>query len=142
MKKVEAWLGLANQNQPDLTVVGPEVPLQLGIVDEFNKRGWPVFGPTKAAAQLESSKSFAKEFMQRHRIPTAHYAICNSASEVKHEVSRFSAPVVVKADGLAAGKGVVICRTREESASAATQMLSRQLPRAPRPLTPLQASLP
>ena len=108
-------------------MVGPEVPLQLGIVDEFNKRGWPVFGPTKAAAQLESSKSFAKEFMQRHRIPTARYAICNSAAEVKHELSRFSAPLVVKADGLAAGKGVVICKTKDEAAAAATEMLSGKM---------------
>ena len=96
-------------------------------VDEFIKRGWPVFGPTKAAAQLESSKSFAKEFMQRHRIPTAHYAICNSAAEVKHELSRFSVPVVVKADGLAAGKGVVICKTKDEAIAAANEMLSGKM---------------
>jgi phosphoribosylamine--glycine ligase len=127
LKSVESLLAVANQIQPDLTVVGPEVPLQLGIVDEFNKRGWPVFGPTKAAAQLESSKSFAKQFMQRHRIPTAHYAICNSASEVKHELSRFSAPVVVKADGLAAGKGVVICKTKDEATAAANEMLSGKM---------------
>ena len=127
LKSVESLLAVANQLQPDLTVVGPEVPLQLGIVDEFTARGWPVFGPAKAAAQLESSKSFAKQFMQRHRIPTAHYAICNSTAEVKHELSRFSAPVVVKADGLAAGKGVVICKTKEEAAAAATEMLSGKM---------------
>jgi phosphoribosylamine---glycine ligase len=127
LKSVESLLAVANQIQPDLTVVGPEVPLQLGVVDEFNKRGWPVFGPTKAAAQLESSKSFAKEFMQRHRIPTAHYAICNSAAEVKHELSRFSAPVVVKADGLAAGKGVVICKTKDEAIAAANEMFSGKM---------------
>ena len=127
LKNVETLVAVANQIQPDLTVVGPEVPLQLGIVDEFTARGWPVFGPTKAAAQLESSKSFAKQFMQRHRIPTAHYAICNSAAEVKHELSRFSAPVVVKADGLAAGKGVVLCKTKEEAAAAATEMLSGKM---------------
>ena len=115
LKSVDSLVAVANQLQPDLTVIGPEVPLQLGVVDAFNQRGWPVFGPTQAAAQLESSKSFAKEFMQRHRIPTAHYAICNSAAEVKHELSRFSAPLVVKADGLAAGKGVVICKTKEEA---------------------------
>src|SRR5438128_1515837 len=80
---------VANQLRPDLTVVGPELPLQIGVVDEFTKRGWPVFGPTKAAAQLETSKSFAKEFMQRHHIPTAHYAICNSQGEVKDALSRF-----------------------------------------------------
>jgi len=106
LKSVESMLAVANQIQPDLTVVGPEVPLQHGIVDEFTARGWPVFGPTKAAAQLESSKSFAKEFMQRHHIPTAHYSICNSAAEVRHELSRFSAPLVVKADGLADFKAV------------------------------------
>ena len=69
---------LASKIQPDLTVVGPELPLTLGVVDEFQRRGWPTFGPTQAAAKLESSKSFAKEFMQRHHIPTAHYAICQS----------------------------------------------------------------
>jgi len=127
LKNVESLLAVANQLHPDLTVIGPELPLQHGIVDEFNKRGWPVFGPTKAAAQLESSKSFAKEFMQRHRIPTAHYAICDSAAEVRHELSRFSAPVVVKADGLAAGKGVVICKTKEEASAAAAEMLSGKL---------------
>ena len=127
LKSVDSLVSVANQVQPDLTVVGPEVPLQLGIVDEFNARGWPVFGPTQAAAQLESSKSFAKEFMQRHRIPTAHYAICNSAAEVKHELSRFSAPLVVKADGLAAGKGVVICNTKEEASAAANEMLSGKM---------------
>jgi phosphoribosylamine--glycine ligase len=127
LKSVESLLAVANQLRPDLTVVGPEVPLQHGIVDEFTARGWPVFGPTKAAAQLESSKSFAKQFMQRHRIPTAHYAICNSAAEVRHEVSRFSAPLVVKADGLAAGKGVVICKTKEEATVAANEMLSGKM---------------
>ena len=127
LKSVDSLIAVANQIHPHLTVVGPEVPLQHGIVDEFNARGWPVFGPTKAAAQLESSKSFAKEFMQRHRIPTAHYAICNSTSEVRHELSRFSAPVVVKADGLAAGKGVVICKTKEEASAAANEMLSGKM---------------
>jgi phosphoribosylamine---glycine ligase len=127
LKSVESLLAVANQIQPDLTVVGPELPLQHGIVDEFTARGWPVFGPSKAAAQLESSKSFAKQFMQRHRIPTAHYAICNSATEVKHELSRFSAPLVVKADGLAAGKGVVICKTKEEATAATNEMLSGKM---------------
>jgi phosphoribosylamine--glycine ligase len=110
-----------------LTVVGPELSLQLGIVDEFTRRGWPIFGPTKAAAQLESSKSFAKLFLQRHRIPTAHYAICNSAAEVKQALARFSTPVVVKADGLAAGKGVVICKTKDEAGAAAAEMLSGKM---------------
>src|SRR5947207_14839435 len=126
-KSLESLVTLTNQLRPDLTVIGPEVPLQLGVVDEFTRRGWPVFGPTKAAAQLETSKAFAKQFLQRHHIPTAHYAICTSNSEVKHELSRFSAPVVVKADGLAAGKGVVICKTKDEAAAAASEMLAGKM---------------
>src|SRR5438874_5915096 len=126
-KSVESLVTVASQFKPDLTVVGPELPLQMGVVDEFSRRGWPVFGPTKAAAQLESSKAFAKQFLLRHHIPTAHYAICTSNSEVKHELSRFSAPVVVKADGLAAGKGVVICKTKDEATTAAGEMLSGKM---------------
>jgi phosphoribosylamine--glycine ligase len=126
-KSLDSLVVLASQLRPDITVVGPELPLQIGIVDEFNRRGWPVFGPTKAAAQLETSKSFAKEFMQRHRIPTAHYAICNSQSEVKNALARFSSPVVVKADGLAAGKGVMICKTKDEAATAAAEMFSGKM---------------
>jgi phosphoribosylamine--glycine ligase len=86
-----------------------------------------VFGPTKAAAQLEASKSFAKEFLQRHRIPTAAYAICDSMEEVRDALAHFHPPVVVKADGLAAGKGVVIAASKEEAASAATEMLSGKM---------------
>jgi phosphoribosylamine--glycine ligase len=126
-KSLDSLISIANRLQPDITVVGPELHLQLGIVDEFTRRGWRIFGPTKAAAQLESSKSFAKEFMQRHRIPTAHYAICNSLSEVGEALPRFHAPLVVKADGLAAGKGVVICGTKDEAASAASEMLSGKM---------------
>src|SRR5947209_7308917 len=112
-KSLESLVTLTNQLRPDLTVIGPEVPLQLGVVDEFTRRGWPVFGPTKAAAQLETSKSFAKEFMQRHRIPTPNYAICNSLDEVRAALPHFHTPIVVKADGLAAGKGVVIAKTKD-----------------------------
>jgi phosphoribosylamine---glycine ligase len=127
VRSVESLLKLAHTIRPDLTVVGPEIPLQLGLVDEFNQRGWRIFGPTKAAAQLESSKSFAKEFMQRHRIPTAHYAICNSVEEVRDALPHFSMPIVVKADGLAGGKGVVICHSKEEVSSVAGEMLSGKL---------------
>jgi phosphoribosylamine--glycine ligase len=126
-KSLDSLISVARKLQPDLTVVGPELPLNLGIVDEFTRRGWKIFGPTKAAAQLESSKSFAKEFMQRHRIPTAHYAICNSLDELDEALPHFSAPLVVKADGLAAGKGVVICRTKEEAASVAAEMLNGKM---------------
>jgi phosphoribosylamine--glycine ligase len=126
-RSLESMVETASQVQPDLTVVGPELPLTLGVVDEFQRRGWPIFGPTQAAAQLESSKSFAKEFMQRHRIPTAHYAICKSVDEVRAALSHFHPPIVVKADGLAAGKGVVIARSREEAASTASDMLSGKM---------------
>ena len=127
LKSVESMVALGEQLRPDLTVVGPELPLTLGVVDEFTRRGWPVFGPTKAAAQLEASKSFAKEFLQRHRIPTAHYAICDSVEEVRAALTHFHVPVVVKADGLAAGKGVVIAASKEEAARAAAEMLSGKM---------------
>jgi len=124
LKSLDSLVAVANQLRPDLTVVGPELPLTLGVVDEFTRRGWPVFGPTKTAAQLESSKSFAKEFLQRHHIPTAHYAICDSVDEVRAALPHFHPPVVVKADGLAAGKGVVIAQSKEEAVGVAAEMLS------------------
>jgi phosphoribosylamine---glycine ligase len=126
-RSLESMVATASKIQPDLTVVGPELPLTLGIVDEFQRRGWPIFGPTQAAAQLEASKSFAKAFMQRHRIPTAHYAICKSVDEVRSALTHFHAPIVVKADGLAAGKGVVIAKTKDEAASVASEMLSGKM---------------
>jgi phosphoribosylamine---glycine ligase len=127
VKNLDAMVALANQLQPDLTVVGPELPLMLGVVDEFTRRGWRTFGPTQAACQLETSKSFAKEFLQRHHIPTAHYAICNSSDEVRDALPHFSTPIVVKADGLAAGKGVVIATTKDEAATVANEMLSGRM---------------
>jgi phosphoribosylamine--glycine ligase len=127
VKSVESLLALAAQIKPDLTVVGPELPLQLGVVDEFTRRGYRIFGPTQAAAQLESSKSFAKEFMQRHHIPTAHYAICDNPEDVGEALPHFHMPVVVKADGLAAGKGVVICKSKEEASAVAAEMLSGKM---------------
>ncbi len=127
LKSLESMVAVGEQVRPDLTVVGPELPLTLGVVDEFTRRGWPVFGPTRAAAQLEASKSFAKEFLQRHRIPTAHYAICDSVDEVRVALAHFHVPVVVKADGLAAGKGVVIAASKEEAVRAAAEMLSGKM---------------
>jgi phosphoribosylamine---glycine ligase len=127
LKNLESIAALAARLEPDLTVVGPELPLSLGVVDEFTRRRWPVFGPTKAAAQLESSKSFAKEFLQRHHIPTASFAICDSIEQVRSALSHFHLPVVVKADGLAAGKGVVIAKSKEEAAEVAAEMLSGKL---------------
>ena len=127
LKSLDAIVLLAAKLNPDVTVVGPELPLTLGVVDEFQRRGWPVFGPSKAAAQLESSKSFAKEFMQRHRIPTAHYAICSKKEELKSALAHFHTPIVVKADGLAAGKGVVIAQTKDEALHVAEEMLSGKM---------------
>jgi len=127
LKSLDAITELAVRLRPDLTVVGPELPLTLGVADEFTARGWRVFGPTKAAARLESSKSFAKEFLQRHRIPTAPYAICDSMEQVKSALGHFHLPVVVKADGLAAGKGVVIAKSKEEAISVAGEMLSGKM---------------
>src|SRR6201997_3495301 len=127
LKSLDSIVELAMRLQPDLTVIGPEQPLTLGVVDEFMRRGWPVFGPTQAAAQLESSKSFAKEFLQRHHIPTAPFAICDSIEQVRSALGHFHTPVVVKADGLAAGKGVVIAKTKEEAASVAAEMLSGKM---------------
>ena len=127
LKSLDAIVAVAHKLQPDLTGVGPELPLTLGVVDEFIRRGWRIFGPTQKAARLESSKSFAKEFMQRHHIPTAHYAICNSDDEVRQALGHFHTPIVVKADGLAAGKGVVIAKTKEEAAHTATEMLTGKM---------------
>ncbi|MEO6910728.1 MAG: phosphoribosylamine--glycine ligase, partial [Edaphobacter sp.] len=123
-KDLDDLIRVAVDEQPDLTIVGPEVPLSLGVVDELTRRGMRVFGPTQRAAMLETSKAFAKEFMQRHNLPTAHYAVCESAADVTASLPLFSAPIVVKADGLAAGKGVVICQSKEEAEAVALQMLT------------------
>jgi len=122
-----AMVALVQAERPALTVVGPELPLSLGLVDELTQLGFRVFGPTRDAARLETSKSFAKEFMQRHGIPTAAHGLCTSLGEVRRELPRFSVPVVVKADGLAAGKGVVICQTHLQAEQAAAEMFSGAL---------------
>src|ERR1700693_2674800 len=127
LKSLESMVALGERVRPDLTVVGPELPLALGVVDEFTRRGWPAFGPTKAAAQLEASKSFAKEFLRRQHIPTAPYAICDSVQQVRSALSHFHLPVVVKADGLAAGKGVVIAASKEEAERMAAEMFSGKM---------------
>ena len=113
--------------RPDLTIVGPEVPLALGLVDELQRRSLPVFGPTRAAAALETSKSFAKRFMQRHAIPTAHYAVCGTEAEALGALELFSLPLVIKADGLQAGKGVLICASKREAEAAIGGLFSGRL---------------
>jgi phosphoribosylamine--glycine ligase len=124
---LDALIAVVQFEQPALTIVGPELPLSLGLVDQLEHLGFRVFGPTQAAARLETSKSFAKAFMQRHGIPTAAHALCTSLGEVREELPRFTVPVVVKADGLAAGKGVVICATHHQAEQAAAEMFSGSL---------------
>ena len=113
----------AIENKIGLTVVGPEVPLAAGVVDEFRAHGQRIFGPTKAAAQLESSKAFSKAFMRRHGIPTAEYATFSEPAAAHAYVDKMGAPTVVKADGLAAGKGVVVAMTVDEAHAAIDFML-------------------
>jgi phosphoribosylamine--glycine ligase len=127
LKDLDAMIRLAVDEQPGLTIVGPELPLSLGIVDALQGRGLRVFGPTRAAAMLESSKAFAKRFLQRHNIPTAKYAVCTTAAEFDKAVEIFHAPIVVKADGLAAGKGVIICPSRQVAVEAAHGLFSGKL---------------
>jgi phosphoribosylamine--glycine ligase len=127
LSRLDSILEACVKVSPELVVVGPEVPLALGAVDELRRRGIPVFGPTRAAAQLETSKSFSKAFMARHRIPTPLYVQIHSVSQIKDALANFSAPIVVKADGLAAGKGVIIAASKEEAAQAASAMLQGSL---------------
>jgi phosphoribosylamine--glycine ligase len=117
-------LRVVSEVRPDLVVIGPELPLSLGLADELQRRSIPVFGPTRDAAMLETSKSFAKRFMQRHNIPTAAYAVATSEEEAAEALAHFRAPLVIKADGLAAGKGVLLCETMDEARSAITGLLS------------------
>jgi phosphoribosylamine--glycine ligase len=113
----------ARREQVAFTVVGPEAPLAAGVVDAFRAAGLPIFGPTQAAAQLESSKDFAKAFMARHGLPTAQYRTFTDAHAAHAYVAERGAPIVVKADGLAAGKGVVVAATRAEADAAIDAML-------------------
>ena len=121
---LHALADFAAQEKVGLTVVGPEAPLAAGIVDLFRARGLRIFGPTRAAAQLESSKAFAKDFMQRHGIPTAHHATFTHPVPAHEHVRAAGAPIVIKADGLAAGKGVVVAMTEEEAHAAIDDMLA------------------
>ena len=102
---LRAMVELVAKEQPGMVVIGPELPLSLGLTDELLRRGVRVFGPTKAAAALETSKSFAKRFLQRHKLPTAAYAVISEESEAEEALSHFHFPVVVKADGLGGGQG-------------------------------------
>jgi len=125
---IPALLDFAKTNQIELTIVGPEAPLVLGVVDAFNAAGLPIFGPTKAAAQLEGSKAFTKDFLARHNIPTAGYKNCTEIQDAKTFVRELTGktgyPVVIKADGLAAGKGVIIAQDQAEADAAIDDMLA------------------
>jgi phosphoribosylamine--glycine ligase len=127
LKDLAAMVRLAEAEQPGLIIVGPELPLSLGIVDALQERGLRVFGPTRTAAMLESSKAFAKRFLQRHNIPTGNYVVCSAPDEIEKAIELFHPPIVVKADGLAAGKGVLICDSRQKAIEAANGLFSGSL---------------
>ena len=121
---VAALTEFAKTNQIDLTIVGPEAPLVLGVVDTFQAAGMRCFGPTQAAAQLEGSKAFTKDFLARHQIPTAAYGNFTDVDEAIASIRQQGAPIVVKADGLAAGKGVILAQTEDEAIAAVQDMLA------------------
>ncbi|MDT8282586.1 MAG: phosphoribosylamine--glycine ligase [Gammaproteobacteria bacterium] len=121
---IPALLDFAKNNHIDLTIVGPEAALVNGIVDVFSKEGLKIFGPTKAAAQLEGSKAFTKDFLERHKIPTAFYGNFTEIEPAIAYIEEKGAPIVIKADGLAAGKGVILAQTNDEAISAVKDMLA------------------
>lgn len=123
---IDGLLAFAQNNDVHLTIVGPEAPLVAGIVDRFNQAGQRIFGPTESAAQLEGSKAFAKDFMARHNIPTASYATFHEAAPAIAWVKEQGAPIVIKADGLAAGKGVVVAHSEDEAIEAIESMFAGQ----------------
>ncbi|WP_067214748.1 phosphoribosylamine--glycine ligase [Marinomonas gallaica] len=121
---IDALVTFAKENDIALTIVGPEAPLVIGLVDAFEKEELPIFGPTKAAAQLEGSKSFTKDFLARHNIPTGSYGNFTEIPAAVAYIKQQGAPIVVKADGLAAGKGVILAQTEEEAIAAVEDMLA------------------
>jgi len=121
---IDALITFAKDNQIGLTIVGPEAPLVIGVVDKFQAAGLRIFGPTEGAAQLEGSKAFTKDFLERHKIPTAAYGNFTEVEPAVAYIEQQGAPIVVKADGLAAGKGVILAQTNEEAIEAVKDMLS------------------
>src|SRR5690606_12704871 len=124
LTQIEELIEFARREEIAYTVVGPEAPLAAGVVDAFRAAGLRIFGPTRAAAQLESSKDFAKAFMVRHNIPTGAYQTFANAQDAHAYIDQQGAPIVIKADGLAAGKGVVVAMNLEEAHRAVDDMLS------------------
>ena len=127
LSQTKAVVALAKKLRADLTIVGPEAPLVAGIVDEFEKEGLAIIGPSKAASRLEGSKVFSKEFMRRHGIPTARFEVAATFENAINALARFPLPVVVKADGLAAGKGVVVARNHVEAEQAVEDFMLRKI---------------
>ena len=123
VEDIAALVEFAKHKQIELTIVGPEVPLVAGVVDAFEKEGLKCFGPKRGAAQLEGSKAFTKDFLAKHHIPTAAYSVFTNADEACEYIAKQGAPIVVKADGLAAGKGVIVANTVEQAQEAAQDML-------------------
>jgi len=124
VENTDALVAYAKDNNIGLTVVGPEVPLVLGVVDAFEQAGLRCFGPSKEAAQLEASKSFTKDFLARHKIPTSDYDVFTEVAPAIEYIKKQGAPIVVKADGLAAGKGVIVAMTEQQAIDAVEDMLS------------------
>ena len=124
VEDIDGLLAFARDNNVDLTIVGPEAPLVIGVVDAFRDAGLMIFGPTQAAAQLEGSKAFTKDFLARHDIPTAFYEVFTEVEPALAYVQKHGAPIVVKADGLAAGKGVIVAMTETEAEAAIKDMLA------------------
>lgn len=124
--EIDKLLKFAKDKNIDITIVGPEVPLVMGIVDEFEKEGLKIFGPNKQCAQLEGSKSFSKKFMVRHNIPTAKYGEYTKLKKAIKDIDKFGYPVVIKADGLAAGKGVVIAEDRQVAVETIREMMENK----------------
>lgn len=121
---IDSLVVFAKKESIDLTVVGPEAPLVAGIWDRFNAEGLKLFGPSRDAAELEGSKAFSKDMMHKYGIPTAHYEVFSNVNEAKHYAVEAEMPVVIKADGLASGKGVVICQSSQEAVETLTRMMS------------------
>ncbi|HEX9595545.1 MAG TPA: phosphoribosylamine--glycine ligase, partial [Anaerolineales bacterium] len=123
VEDIVSLLAFAREHAIDFTVVGPELPLALGIVDRFHQEGRSIFGPTQQAAELETSKAFAKTLMAKYGIPTAPFQIFSDVQQAKSYIDRHDIPLVVKANGLAAGKGVIICKTRDSAYHAIDQIM-------------------
>ncbi len=123
---INELLKFAQTNNIDLTIVGPEIPLSMGIADSFRAKGLKIFGPTRDAAQLESSKAFAKEMMAKYGVPTGRYEIFDDYNAARHYLEKHSLPVVVKASGLAAGKGAIVCMSKEEAFKSIDEIMQQK----------------